>query len=121
MNDTPSRILLQTEGFALRAELTAHAEAKAGKVLRHSSPRVHRVRFNVKRETPHAGAPFFAVCAIAENDGRDQVVHADGVEPESAINEAVHKLERALADSAEARKHNVHRPSPVKATADSEA
>jgi ribosome-associated translation inhibitor RaiA len=121
MNNTPSRVLLHAEGFAVRDELTAHAEEKAGKLLRHSHPRVQLLRFNVKLHTPHSGAPFFAVRAIAENEGPDHIVHADGAEPESAINEAVHKLERALAGSAGARKHDLHRTSSLKTVADNDA
>lgn len=117
MNTSPSHVLLHTEGFALRDELSAHAEMKAGKVLRHSHPRVHLVRLTVKRHTPHSSAPFFAVRATAENEGPDHIVHADGAEPETAINEAMHKLERALAASAGARKHRMHHPSPTKLSA----
>lgn len=117
MNTSPSPVLLHTEGFAMREELTAHAEAKADKLLRHSHPRVHRVRINVKRHTPHSGASFFAVRATAENEGPDHIVHADGAEPETAINEAMHKLERALAASAGARKHRMHRASLAKIAA----
>ncbi len=114
MTNSPSRVLLRTEGFALRDELTAHAEEKAGKLMRHSHPRVHLLRLNVKLETPHSGAPFFAVRAIAENEGPDHIVHAEGSEPESALNDAVHKLERALSGSAGERKHRLHQPSPAK-------
>ena len=118
MNTSPAQVLLHTDGFAPRDELTAHAEAKASKLLRHSHPHVHLVRINVKRHAPHSSAPFFAVRATAENEGPDHIVHADGAEPESAINEAVHKLERALAASAGTRKHKLHHPSPAKMTAD---
>ena len=121
MNNAPSRVLLHTEDFALRDELATHAEAKAGKVLRHSHPRVHLVRLTVKRHTPHSGAPFFAVRAIAENEGPDHVVHADGAAPESAINEAVNKLERALAGSAGARRHNLRRASSINTVAGNDA
>ncbi len=118
MNTTPAHLLLHTDGFALREELTAHAEAKAAKLLRHSHPHVHLVRISVKRHAPHSGAPFFAVRAIAENEGPDHIVHADGPEPESAINEAMHKLERALADSAGTRKHRLHHSTPVEEAAE---
>lgn len=118
MNTSPSQVLLHTEGFAPREELIAHAEAKAGKVLRHSHPRVHLVRITVKRHTPHSGAPFFAVRATTENEGPDHVVHADGAEPETAINEAMHKLERALTATAGAHKHRLHQSSLAKAAAD---
>lgn len=121
MNASPSRILLHTDGFALRDELTAHAEAKAAKVLRHTHPRVHLVRVAVRLNTPHSGAPFFSARATAENEGPDHIVHADGVEPEVAINEVMRKLERALADSAGARKHRLHHPSPIKAALTEEA
>ncbi len=118
MNTSPPRVLLRTDGFALRDELIAHAEAKAGKLTRHSHPHVHLVRIDVKRHAPHSSTPYFAVRATAENEGPDHVVHAEGAEPESAINEAVHKLERALANSAGELKHRLHRPSPLKAMAD---
>ncbi len=120
MNPSPARVLLHTDGFTLRDELTAHAEAKASKLVRHTHPRVHLVRINVKRHAPHSSAPYFEVCATAENEGPDHIMHADGPEPEVAITEALHKLERALIESAGARKSRLHQPSPVKTTTDLE-
>jgi ribosome-associated translation inhibitor RaiA len=108
MNNSPSHVLLTTEGFAAPAELTDHAETKAAKLLRHAYPRVHLVRINVKLNTPHSGAPFFAARATAENEGPDHVVHAEAATPETAIKEVVDKLERALTASAGLRKHRIH-------------
>lgn len=121
MNTSPSRVLLHTDGFAPRDELIAHAEAKAGKVMRHTHPHVHLLRINVKRHAPHSRAPYFEARATAENEGPDHIVHADGPEPEAAINEAMHKLERVLTATAGARKHRLHHPSPLKAMTDSDA
>jgi ribosome-associated translation inhibitor RaiA len=104
MTASPS-LILTTEGFSARAELSAHAETKSAKLLRHTDPRVHLVRINVKRHAPHSAAVYFAVRATAENDGADHVAHADGAAPEAAINSAVGKLERALSETAAARKN----------------
>lgn len=115
MNASRSRVLLTTDGFAARVELTTHAETKAAKLFRHSHPQVHFVRINLKRTVPHSGAPFFAARASAEHEGRDHISHAKGAEPETALNEGVDKLERALSGTAGKRKHGLHREAALSA------
>lgn len=121
MNASPSRVLLTTDGFTARPELTAHAETKAARLFRHSHPHVHLVRIGVKRNLPHSGAPFFAARATAEHEGPDHVSHAEGMEPEAAINEVVDKLERSLTAAAGKRKHRLHHEPAVGAEPGREA
>jgi hypothetical protein len=109
MNPPTPRVLLTTDAFALRPELVAYAEAKAARLFRHSRPRVHLVRINVKYNLPHSGIAFFSARATAEHEGLDHISHADGPEPETAINAAVGKLERALTAAAGLHKHALHR------------
>lgn len=105
--NTPS-VILTTEAFTSRPELHLHAETKCAKLFRHLHPRVQLVRVHVKHYAPHAEEAYFAARATAEHSGPDHVVHAEGNEPESAINAVVDKLERALASAAGLRKHQMH-------------
>jgi ribosome-associated translation inhibitor RaiA len=101
--NTPARtLILSTDGFAHRADLATHAEAKAMKLSRHAHPHVGLVRLHVKRETPHAGAPYFSTRATAEAAGPDYVAHARSPEPITAINAAFDQLERAATKAARA-------------------
>jgi ribosome-associated translation inhibitor RaiA len=113
MTTTPPQVLFTTEGFPVRPELNAFAADKTAKLLRHTHPRVNVVRLHLKRETPHRGAAFFSARASTEQAGPDHVVHATSTEPETAIKSAVDKLERALATSTGARKHQQHHPRAV--------
>jgi ribosome-associated translation inhibitor RaiA len=117
MNAYPQNLILTTDGFAARAELTTHAEAKVTKLLRHTHPRVHLVRVHVRLEKPHSGPAFFAARATAERAGSVHVMHGEAAEPETAITEAFDKLERALTAKAGARKHAQHHPHPVELAA----
>ena len=116
MNTSPPKIIVTTEGFPIRPELTAHAEEKGAKLLRHTHPRVSAVKLHVKRETPHAGPVSFSVRATAEHSGPADVVHAEASQPDAAIRSAIDKLERALTTSAGARKHEQHHPHAVEIT-----
>ena len=118
MNTSPAHVLLTTESFAPSDDLALLSEAKGAKILRHLHPRVHLLRVHVKRYAPRSGAPFFAARATAENEGPDHVAHAEGAEPEIAVNKVVAKLERALASTASARKHGWHEPAPALALAE---
>jgi ribosome-associated translation inhibitor RaiA len=117
MNTSPQKIIVTTEGFPIRPELTTHAEEKSAKLLRHTRPCVDTVRLHVKRETPHVGPVFFSVRATAEHSGPADVVHAEASQPDAAIRSAIDKLERALTTTAGARKHELHHPHPVELTA----
>jgi|GEM_PF-3355216 len=113
MNTSPQKIIVTTEGFPIRPELTAHAEEKGAKLLRHTHPRVNVVRLHIKRETPHVGPISFSVRATAEHNGPAAVVHAEAPQPEAALRSAIDKLERALTTTAGARKHEQHHPHAV--------
>jgi ribosome-associated translation inhibitor RaiA len=113
MNSIPPKVILSTEGFATRPELAAHAEEKAAKLLRHSHPRVLRLRINLKHQKPHAGQPHFFARALAEGDGANHIAHAVAAQPEAAINAVVDKLERAISSSADARKYEQHHPHEI--------
>jgi ribosome-associated translation inhibitor RaiA len=110
-------MILTTDGFSARAELTPHAESKVAKLLRHVHPRVQLVRVHVKLEQPHSGPTFFSVRATAERPGSDHVVHAEAAQPEMAVNAAFDKLERTLTSAAGARKHQQHHPHPTELAA----
>jgi ribosome-associated translation inhibitor RaiA len=118
MNTPSQKVLLTTEGFLTSIDLIDHAEGKAAKLLRHEHPRVHLVRIHVKRETVHSGAPRFSARAMAERFGPDHVVHATGGQPETAVNAAIDKLERAVLSAVGAAKHNKHHPHPVELAVD---
>lgn len=105
MNTPAQALIFSTDGFAHRADLAARAEAKAVKLSRHAHPHVGLVRLHVKRETPHAGAPYFAVRATAEAAGPDYVAHTKSAEPLTAINAAFDQLERAATKAARAWKN----------------
>lgn len=109
MNVTKPRVIVSTEGFSVRPDLILHVEAKAAKLRRHQVPRVGHVRIHVRRETPHAGAPVFAVSAAAETRGPDLVAHGSAAKPETAINAAFVKLERAAKAAAGVKKVGRHR------------
>lgn len=108
MNTNTPRTLVSFAGVGVRAELVTQIEIKAAKLHRHRSPRVGTVRVNVRHETPHNSAPYFAVCAQAETRGLDYVAHATASEPEVAIVGAFAKLERSIVGTAGARRHRRH-------------
>jgi ribosome-associated translation inhibitor RaiA len=113
MNQTEPKTILYTEGFHARFELNAHVDAKAAKLRRHEHPRIGHVRIHIRRETPHSDAPRFSVSASAESRGADFIAHGTGGIPESAINTAFDKLERAVAAATGERKHNLRHSPPV--------
>ena len=113
MNTSRPSVILSTEGFAAPANLAAHVDEKAIKLLRHVHPRTHLLRINLKLEKPHSGTPYFHVRASAEGEGPDHVAHAVGTRPETAINGVVDKLERSLSASAGARRHALHHPHAI--------
>jgi ribosome-associated translation inhibitor RaiA len=113
MNLSEPKTILSAEGFSARIELTAHVEAKAAKLRRHEFPRIGHVRIHVRRETPQNDAPRFTVSATAESRGADFVAHGFGGIPESAINTAFDKLERAVAAAAGERKHDLRHPHAI--------
>lgn len=108
MNTPTSRLILTSEGFSPREEDRTHADEKAAKVLRHTTPRVDLVRLHLKRETPHSAPVRFTARATAEHAGPDHVIHAEADEPATAINTAFAKLERVLSSVAGLRKHERH-------------
>jgi ribosome-associated translation inhibitor RaiA len=106
MNPTEPTTILYTEGFHARDELRMRVDMKAAKLRRHEHPRVGHVRIHIRRETPHSDARF-SVSAIAELRGILFNAHGLGGTPESAINTAFDKLERAVAEAAGARKRKL--------------
>jgi ribosome-associated translation inhibitor RaiA len=116
MNVTKPQVIFAAEGFSARPDLIAHAEAKAAKLRRHETPRVGHVRIHARRETPHEGAPTFSVSATAETRGPDLVAHGSAASPETAINAAFIKLERAAKAAAGVRKISRHRSASKEAT-----
>ena len=113
MNTSRPNVIFSTEGFAAHADLAAHADEKAVKLLRHAHPRTLLVRINLRLEKPHSGTPHFLARASAEGEGPDHVAHAVGVRPESAINGVVDKLERSISASAGVRRHALHHPHAI--------
>jgi ribosome-associated translation inhibitor RaiA len=113
MNTTAPSLLFSTEGFGPRADLLAHASAKADKVLRHAHPRVTAVRVHVKHELRHSSVATFTALAIAQSPGQEFLVHAEAGEPATAINLAFNRLERSLATVARARKHGQRHALPA--------
>jgi len=108
MNLTEPKVILSAEGFSAHAALIAHAEAKAAKLRRHESPRVGHVRIHIRRETLRDAPARFTVAATGETRGMDFVAHSASAEPETAINAAFGKLERAVTAAAGVRKHSRH-------------
>lgn len=98
MKTTPHdpEMILFTDGFSAGPELVATAEEKAAKLHRYTHTRVGAVRVRVTRETPHSTAPRFSVCVSTRRTGAECVVHSIGAEPEPAVDEAFHKLERLI-------------------------
>ena len=113
MNLSEPKTLLSAEGFNARPELVAHVEAKAMKLRRHEIFQIGHVRLHVRHERPHNGTTRFMVSATAETRGADFVAHSSAGVPESAINSAFDKLERAVAEAAGEWKHNLRQPRPV--------
>lgn len=113
MNPTEPKTILYTEGFHARFELNVLVDAKALKLRRHEYPRIGHVRIHIRRETPHSAAPRFCVSASAESRGPDFIAHGTGGIPESAINTAFDKLERAIAAAAGERKHDLRQAQPL--------
>ncbi|HEY0943646.1 MAG TPA: hypothetical protein VGD81_00200 [Opitutaceae bacterium] len=102
-------VLLHTEGFAARAELSTLAERKAAKLFRHAGW-LERLRVNIVRETLRGSEPRFAVIAVLERAGADAVIHATAAHPEIALGEAFDKLERIVAARTDARLHARRHP-----------
>ena len=113
MNLSEPKTLFSAEGFSARPELIVHAEAKATKLRRHETFQIGHVRLHVRRERPHNGTTRFTVSATAETRGADFVAHSSAGLPESAINSAFDKLERAVAEAAGERKHNLRHPREI--------
>jgi ribosome-associated translation inhibitor RaiA len=118
MNTNPPSLILSTAGFANRADFTTHVNEKVTKLLRHVHPQLGLVRVHVKRETPHSRPAYFAARAIVETAGPDYLAHAEAAEPETAIDVAFDKLERAVTAAVRARKHQQKHDSPVALGAD---
>lgn len=116
MNVTNPRVIVAGEGFSVHPDLILHAEAKAAKLRRHRISRVGHVRIHVRREMPHEGTPFFAVAATAETRGPDLVAHGSATKPETAINAAFVKLERAAQVAAGVKKVRRHQAEPKTAS-----
>ena len=111
MKTTPTapEMILFADGFTAGPELVSVAEAKAAKLHRHAHPRIGSIRVRVTRETPHSEAPHFSVCLTARRSGAECVVHSVATEPEPAVDEAFHKLERLIANvSGERRAERRH-------------
>jgi ribosome-associated translation inhibitor RaiA len=116
MNTNDTRTLVSFAGLGVRPEIVTQVEVKAAKLHRHRAPCVGTLRVNIRYETPHSSAAYFAVCAQAEARGMDYVVHARAAEPGAAINGAFAKLERSIAGTAGALRHRRHEPTlPVRA------
>jgi ribosome-associated translation inhibitor RaiA len=113
MNLSEPKTLLSAEGFSARPELVAHVEVKATKLRRHETFQIGHVRLHVRHERPHNGTMRFTVSATAETRGADFVAHSSAGLPESAINSAFDKLERAVAEAAGEWKHNQRHPRAI--------
>ena len=113
MNLSEPKTLLSAEGFSARPELVAHVEMKATKLRRHETFQIGHVRLHVRHERPHNGTTRFTVSATAETRGADFVAHSSAGVPESAINSAFDKLERAVAEAAGEWKHNQRHPRAI--------
>ncbi len=113
MNPTEPKVILSAEGFTARPDLMERAEVKAAKLRRHEHPRVGHVRLHVRLATPHNGTKVFTVTATAETCGPDLVAHSEAARPETALNAAFTKLERAITAAAGERKHARQALAPV--------
>lgn len=109
-------VLLHTEGFVARAELSTLAERKAAKLCRHAG-RLERLRLNIVREALRGSEPRFAVVAVLQRASADAVIHATAAHPETALNEAFDKLERIVAARTGVRLHARRHPSPPELSA----
>lgn len=112
MPTTVLPLVIHTEGFALKPDLSELVARKAATLSR-SGGRLVRLRLTIERLPPHHREGGFKAVAILERAGPDLVVHAEAVEPEAVVGAVVEKLARGLLDDAGARQHDRRHPHAV--------